>query len=129
MDLIFQVSMQYCSLQHWSLLPSPITFTTGHCFHFSSASSFSLELFSTLLQQHMVTYQPGEFTFQCHIFFAFSYCSWGSQGKNIEVVCHSLLQWDHNLSEHSTMTHPSWVALHSMAHSFIEFEIKFMKFH
>ena len=25
--------------------------------------------------------------------FAFSYCSWGSQGKNIEVVCRSLLQW------------------------------------
>ena len=24
---------------------------------------------------------------------AFSYCSWGSQDKNIEVVCHSLLQW------------------------------------
>ena len=24
---------------------------------------------------------------------AFSYCSWGSQGKNTEVVCHSLLQW------------------------------------
>ena len=23
----------------------------------------------------------------------FSYCSWGSQGKNAEVVCHSLLQW------------------------------------
>ena len=23
----------------------------------------------------------------------FSYCSWGSQGKNTEVVCHSLLQW------------------------------------
>ena len=22
-----------------------------------------------------------------------SYCSWGSQGKNTEVVCHSLLQW------------------------------------
>ena len=22
----------------------------------------------------------------------FSYCSWGSQGKNAEVVCHSLLQ-------------------------------------
>ena len=26
-------------------------------------------------------------------YFAFSYCSWGSQGKNTEVVCHSLLQW------------------------------------
>ena len=25
--------------------------------------------------------------------FAFSYCSWGSQGKKTEVVCHSLLQW------------------------------------
>ena len=27
---------------------------------------------------------------------------------------------DHILSELSTMTHPSWVALHVMAHSFIE---------
>ena len=25
--------------------------------------------------------------------FAFSYCSWGSQGKNTGMVCHSLLQW------------------------------------
>ena len=25
--------------------------------------------------------------------FAFSYCSWGSQGKNTEVACLSLLQW------------------------------------
>ena len=25
--------------------------------------------------------------------FAFSYCSWGSLGKNTEAVCHSLLQW------------------------------------
>ena len=25
--------------------------------------------------------------------FAFSYCSWGSQGKNTDVVFHSLLQW------------------------------------
>ena len=24
--------------------------------------------------------------------FAFSYCSWGSQSKNTEVACHSLLQ-------------------------------------
>ena len=23
----------------------------------------------------------------------FSYCSWGSQGKNTKAVCHSLLQW------------------------------------
>ena len=25
--------------------------------------------------------------------FVFSYSSWGSQGKNTEVACHSLLQW------------------------------------
>ena len=29
---------------------------------------------------------------------------------------------DHILSELSTMTHPSWVALHVMAHSFIELD-------
>ena len=102
----------------------------------------------------------------------------GSQGKNAEVVCHSLLQaqmvkrlpamqdtwvrsldledslekemtthssslawktpWTEDpvrhdwatsifssgpyLSELSTMTHPSWVALHSMAHSFVELD-------
>ena len=39
------------------------------------------------------TYQPGESIFQCLLFFSFSYHSWGSQGKNTEGVCHSLLQW------------------------------------
>ena len=29
---------------------------------------------------------------------------------------------DHGLSEISTMTHPSWVALHGMAHCFIELD-------
>ena len=29
MDLIFQVPMRYCSLQHWTLLPSPVTFGLG----------------------------------------------------------------------------------------------------
>ena len=51
MDLTFQVQMQYCSLQHWTLLPSPITSTTGLCFLFGFVSSFFLELFlhSTLI--------------------------------------------------------------------------------
>ena len=47
----------------------------------------------------------------------FSYCSWGSRGKNAEVVCHCLLQW--------TMSSPPclfWVALRGMAHSFIELD-------
>ena len=45
MDLTFQVPMQYCSSQHWTLLPSTVTSTTGCCFCFGSISSFFLELF------------------------------------------------------------------------------------
>ena len=45
MDLTFQVPMQYCSLQHLTLLPSPVTSTTGCCFCFGSISLFFLELF------------------------------------------------------------------------------------
>ena len=43
-DLTFQVSMQCCSLQSWTLLPSPVTSTTGCCFYFGSVSSFFLDL-------------------------------------------------------------------------------------
>ena len=45
MDLTFQVPMQYCSLQHRTLLPSLVTSTTGCCFCFGSIPSFFLELF------------------------------------------------------------------------------------
>ena len=44
-DLTFQVPMQYCSFQHQTLLLSPVTSTTGHCFCFGSIPSFFLELF------------------------------------------------------------------------------------
>ena len=37
--------MQYCCLQHWTLLLSPVTSTTGCCFCFGSVPSFFLELF------------------------------------------------------------------------------------
>ena len=53
--------------------------------------------------------------------FAFSYCSWGSQGKNTEVVCRSLLQWTT-----FCQTSPSWPAHLGWPHmawlSFIELE-------
>ena len=45
MDLTFQVAMQYWFLQHWTLLPSPVTSTTVSCFRFGSISSVFLELF------------------------------------------------------------------------------------
>ena len=45
MDLTFQVPMQYCSLQHRTLLLSPIPFMTGCYFCFGSGPSLFLELF------------------------------------------------------------------------------------
>ena len=36
--------MHYYSLQHQTLLPSPVTYTTGCCFHLGSIFSFFLEL-------------------------------------------------------------------------------------
>ena len=45
MDLTFQDPMQYCSLQHRTLLLSPVTSTTGYSFCFGSIPSFFMELF------------------------------------------------------------------------------------
>ena len=93
MDLTFQVPMQYCSLQHRILLLSPVTSTTGYWFCFGSIPSFFLELFphwSPVAIGPLVTWGvPLSVSYH----FAFSYCSWGSEGKNTEVACHSLFQW------------------------------------
>ena len=51
---------------------------------------------------------------------SFSYCSWGSQGKNADVVFPVPFSSGPSLSKLFTMTHLSWVALHSVAHSFTE---------
>ena len=93
MDLTFQVPMQYCSLQHRTLLPSSVTSTPGHCFCFGSTSSFFLELF--LHSSPVVYWAPTDLGVYLSVsyHFAFSYCSWGSQARNTEMVCHSLLQW------------------------------------
>ena len=93
MDLTLQVPMQYCSLQHRSLPLSPVTSTTDCYFYFGSISLFFLELFlhwSPAVIGHLPTWG---IHLSMSYLFAFSYCSWGSQGKNTEVVCHSLLQW------------------------------------
>ena len=65
MDLTFQVPMQYCSLQHQTLLPSLVTYTTRCCFCFGSVSWLLIS--SSILG----TYRPGEFIFQCRIFLPF----------------------------------------------------------
>ena len=57
-DLTFPVPMQYYSLQHRTLLLSPVTATTGHCFCFGFVSSFFLEL---CLHSYPVAYwAPGD---------------------------------------------------------------------
>ena len=85
--------MQYCSLQHRTLFLSPVTSTARYSFCFGSIPSFFLKFFSTDLQLHIGHLPTWRVHLSVSYLFAFSYCSWGSQGKNTEVVCHSLLQW------------------------------------
>ena len=85
--------MQYCCLQHRTLLLSPVTSTTGYCFCFGSIPSFFLELFLHWSPVAYWTLSDLESPLSVSYHFAFSYCSRDSQGKNTEGVCHSLLQW------------------------------------
>ena len=68
MDLTFQVHLQYCSLQHQTLPPLPVTSMTRCCFCFGSVSSFFLKLF---LHWSPVAYWAptdlGSSSFQCPI--------------------------------------------------------------
>ena len=162
--------MQYCSLQHSTLLLSPVTFTIVCCFalapslHFfwiyfpggsdGKASVYNVRdlglspglgrspgegngnplkyyclenpmdreawqstvcgVAKSQTQLSNYTHQPGGVHLLVSYIFAFSTCSWGSQGKNTGVICHSLLQWN-TFCQNSTMTRLSSVALHSMA--------------
>ena len=122
MDLTFQVPMQYCFLQYWTLVPSPVTSTTGSCFCFVSVSSLFLELF--LHSSPLVYWGPtdlGSSSFSLLSFCLFIlFLGFSRQGYWSGLPFPSPV--DHVLSELSTMTHPSWVVLHSMAHSFIELD-------
>ena len=122
MDLTFQVHMQYHSLQHWILLASAVTSTAGCCFYFGSASSFFLELF---LHRCPVAYWAptnlGSSSFHvlsfC-LFILFMRFARQKYGSGLPFPSPE----DHILSELYTMTRPSWVALHSMAHGFIAWD-------
>ena len=122
MDLTFQVPMQYCSLHHQTLLPSPVISTIGRCFGSSSILLSFWGYFSTLLQYHMrhlLDLESSSFSVISFclfiLFMGFSRQEyWGGFPLPSAV--------DHILSELSTMICPSWVALHGMAHSFIELD-------
>ena len=71
MDLTFQVPMQYCSLQHQTLLLSPVTPTTGLfllCLHLFILSGVISPLNSSSV---LGTDWPGEFLFQYPIILPF----------------------------------------------------------
>ena len=93
MDLTFQVPMQYCSLQHWTCFYHQSHPQLGIIFALAPSLHSFWSYFSTDLQLHTGHLLTWGVRLSVSYCFAFSYCSWGSQGKNTEVVCHSLLQW------------------------------------
>ena len=122
MDLTFQVPMQYCSLQHRTFLPSPVTSTTGCCICFGSIPSFFLELF---LHWSPVAYWArndlGSSSFSILSFCLFIlFMGFSRQEYWSGLPFPSPV--DHILSDLSTMTCLSWVVPHSMAHSLIELD-------
>ena len=61
------------------------------CVVFALAPSLLSGVISPLFSRSILgTYRPQD---SVSYLFAFSYCSWGSQGKNTEVVYHSLVHW------------------------------------
>ena len=119
--LTFQVPIQYCSLQHQTLLLPPDTSIAKCHFHFDPTASFFLELLVIVSHSSPVAYwtssnlgssTSGVISFSVFILFmGFSWQEYWS-GLLFSPVYHIL-------SKLSPMTSLSWVALHSMAHSFI----------
>ena len=113
-DLTFQVPMQYCSLQHQTLLPSAVTSTTGCCLCFGSISSFFQELFPHWSPgAYWAPTDMGSLSFSVLSFWLFIlFMGFSRQEYWSGLPFPSPV--DHILSELSTMT------LQDMTHSFIE---------
>ena len=113
--------MQYCSSQHRTLLPSPVTSITGYCFCFGSISSFLLELF--LYWSPVAYWAPTDLGSSS--FSVLSLCLFILFMRFSRQECWSGLPFPSPvdiLSDLFTMTRLSWVALHGMAHSLIELD-------
>ena len=123
MDLTVQVPIQYCFSWHWILLLSPDTSTTGYHIRFGLVASFILGLLVILLCSSPEAYwTPSDLGDSSLVSYLFGlwYSSWGSHGKYTGVVCTPSSCESRFVRTLWQMTHPSWVALHGMAHSFIE---------
>ena len=126
MDLTFQVPMQYCS--------PPASDFTSITSHIHNCVLFSLWLHLFILSG---VHSFFIVSFSLHSFFSSSIL--GTSSFSVLSFCLFILfmgfsrqeYWsglpfpsllDHIFSELSPMTHPSWVALHGIAHSFIELD-------
>ena len=121
MDLTFQIPMQHCSFQHWTL-------TAKHTHNWVSfliwpSTSVLLELFIVAFCFPPVAYwTPSDVggsspdVISLCLFILFIGFSWQEYLDGFPFPPPG----NHVLSELFTMTRPSWVALHRMAHSFIE---------
>ena len=122
MDLWIQVPMQYCPSKLQTLLSSPDSSPVGHCFCFGCVSSFFLELF--LHWSPVASWAPTNLGSSS--FSVLSFCLLILLLGFSRKECWSGLPFpspvDHVLSELSTMTHPSWVALYGMDYNFIELD-------
>ena len=113
--------MPYCSLQHQSLLPSPVPFTTECCFCFGSIPSLFLELF--LHWSPVAYWAPTDLCsssfsiLSFHLFILFMGFSRQEYWSGLPFPS----PVDHILSDLSTMTCPSWVAPRAWL-SFIELD-------
>ena len=125
MDLTFQDPMKYFSVQHQILLSPQDTSTTELHFHFGTALSFFLEILVIALCSPPVAYwTPSNLrgSSSSVIYFVPFHTVHGALAAR-------MLEWfaipsssDHVLSELCTMTCPSWVALHGLAHCFTELD-------
>ena len=111
-------------LQHWTLLSPPDTSTEQlfplcpNCFILTGAiSNCSLLFPSSILN----TFQPRELIIWCHIFFLPFMLSIGFSRQDYYSRLPFPSPVDYFLSELFTMTWLSWVTMHGMAHSLIEF--------
>ena len=124
-DLTFQVSLQYCSLQHWILFSPPDTSTAEHYFCFGPATSFFLDLLVMTLCSSLVAYwTPSDLGVGRVSHLLASYIFMLFMGFSRQEYWNGLLfhspPVDHILSEPFTMPCLSWVTLYGMTHSFIE---------
>ena len=120
MDLTFRVPVQYCSL-HQILLSSLDTSITEHRFCFGPAASFFLGLLVILRSSPIACCTPSDLGNSS--FAVISFCPFMQFMRFSQQVYWGVCLCSSSgsrLSEISTGTRLSWVALHGMAHGFTE---------